>query len=103
MGNNFSYNRRIEEDLKKAATKRPWVEEDEAVIAAKRRKRSKSTSQYIYEALFVSGEGSDVIVRAFEREWRLHKVYLKQAHFFSKMFDGKWKETNDKVRMYFSF
>lgn len=80
------------------AQKRPFIEDDQdAGAPKKKRKRCKSTSQYIYKALFMSGEGSDIVVEAFGHEWKLHKVYLKQAQFFSKMFDGKWKETDEKV------
>lgn len=96
MGNILS-NKVTEENNPNSNKKRPFVEDNHHGVESKRRKKSKSTSQYIYNALFVGGEGSDVVVQAFGRKWRLHKVYLKQAQFFSKMFDGKWKETNQKV------
>ncbi len=43
------------------------------------RKKLKSTSQYIYETLFINGENSDVSIVALGKEWRLHKVYLCQV------------------------
>jgi hypothetical protein len=43
------------------------------------RRRLKSTSEYIYEALFLNGEGSDITVNALGYLWRLHKIYLCQV------------------------
>uniref|UniRef100_H2YB95 BTB domain-containing protein n=1 Tax=Ciona savignyi TaxID=51511 RepID=H2YB95_CIOSA len=62
----------------------------------KRRKHG-STSKYIYNALFINGENSDITIRAADREWKLHKVYLRQAGYFSGMFQGVWKETDMTV------
>jgi len=97
MGNHFSSHTKSENSR---SIKRPFVEDEDCKnsqnLLFKKRRRSKSTSQYIYNALFVSGQGSDVIVEAFNKQWKLHKVYLKQAEFFSKMFDGQWKESNQK-------
>ena len=42
------------------------------------RRRVKS-SQHIYEALFVNGEGSDVCIHALDHTWNLHKVMLRQV------------------------
>ena len=50
-----------------------------------RRRCANSTSQYIYKTLFEDGSGSDVTVCALGKEWRLHKVYLRQV---SKFFKG---------------
>lgn len=50
------------------------------------RKKMKSTSNYIYNALFVNGENSDICVRALNREWHLHKLYLCQSPYFESMF-----------------
>ncbi|GAB6024233.1 hypothetical protein CHUAL_008928 [Chamberlinius hualienensis] len=60
-----------------------------------KRKKLMSTSQYIYKTLFVDGKNSDVTIVALNVEWRLHKVYLCQAPYFSSMFNGSWKEAND--------
>lgn len=63
-----------------------------------RRKRLKSTSQYIYEALFVHGENSDVTISSLGRQWNLHKVYLRQAGYFKSMFHkSQWKESSMEV------
>ena len=62
-----------------------------------KRRRLKSTSEYIYNALFLQGENSDVKIRALGQEWDLHKVYLRQAGYFSGMFNSSWKEASMKV------
>ncbi|RNA45244.1 germ cell-less -like 1 [Brachionus plicatilis] len=62
------------------------------------RKKMKSTSNYIYKTLFVNGENSDIKVRALNKEWSLHKLYLCQSPYFDSMFKGcKWKESNQTV------
>ena len=66
------------------------------------RKRVKTTSNYIFDTLFINGKNSDVTIIAFEKEWRLHRVYLSQATYFASMFSGSWKETSmDTVEMDF--
>jgi len=58
----------------------------------------KSTSNYIYNTLFVNGENSDICVRALGREWHLHKLYLCQSPYFESMFkDSQWRESNERV------
>jgi len=64
-----------------------------------KRRRLKSTSEYIYNALFLQGENSDIKIRALGQEWDLHKVYLRQAGYFSGMFNSSWKETSMKVNI----
>eukprot|EP01137_Pigoraptor_chileana_P027750 Opistho-2@10683 len=61
------------------------------------RQRLRTTSAYIHQTLFVNGEGSDVTVCALNHEWRLHKVYLKQAGYFGSLFSGRWRETDDRT------
>jgi BTB/POZ domain-containing protein 13 len=61
------------------------------------RKKVKTTSSYIFDTLFINGESSDVTVVALGREWRLHRVYLCQANYFSAMFSGAWKESSEPV------
>jgi len=46
------------------------------------RKRVKSTSKYIYQTLFLDGENSDIKLKVLGKEWKLHKLYLKQVIFF---------------------
>lgn len=59
------------------------------------RKKMKSTSNYIYNTLFVNGENSDICVRALSREWHLHKLYLCQSPYFESMFkNSQWRESN---------
>ena len=43
------------------------------------RKKLKSTSQYIYETLFLNGENNDVTIVALGKAWNLHRVYLCQV------------------------
>nr|XP_039269381.1 germ cell-less protein-like 1 [Styela clava] len=63
-----------------------------------KRKRLRSTSQYIYDALFVHGENSDVTISSLDRKWNLHKVYLRQAGYFKSMFHkSQWKESSMTV------
>ena len=62
-----------------------------------KRRRLKSTSEYIYNALFLQGENSDIRICALNQEWNLHKVYLRQAGYFSGMFNSSWKESSMKV------
>jgi len=57
------------------------------------KKKMKSTSTYIYNTLFLNGENSDITLRALNKDWRLHKVYLCQSAYFASMLaSGKWKE-----------
>jgi len=63
-------------------------------VGSSSKKRIRTTSRYIFKALFATGEGSDITVRAFNHEWKLHKIYLKQAGFFNKMFGGDWKDSD---------
>lgn len=59
------------------------------------RKKMKSTTNYIYKTLFINGENSDISVRALNKDWHLHKLYLCQSPYFDSMFKGsKWKESN---------
>ena len=70
---------------------------DLSCASSRKRRRLKSTSEYIYNALFLEGENSDVKLRAFGRDWNLHKVYLRQAGYFGGMFNSSWKESTMKV------
>ena len=73
-------------------------EEDEFNLRVPKRRKLRSTSSYIYQTLFKEGRDSDVTVRALDKEWRLHRLYLCQSSYFSSMFSGSWKEsTMDKI------
>ncbi|CAB60609.1 BTB domain-containing protein [Caenorhabditis elegans] len=59
-----------------------------------------NTCAYVYQKLFLQGENSDIVLAACGREWRVHKLYLKQTKFFESMFDGLWTESNSgRVQM----
>ncbi|XP_021365320.1 germ cell-less protein-like 1 [Mizuhopecten yessoensis] len=64
------------------------------ILHTPKRKRIKSTSNYIYQTLFLNGENSDVTISALGKEWKLHKLYLSQSPYFSCMFSGSWKESS---------
>ncbi|XP_060554814.1 germ cell-less protein-like 1 [Ruditapes philippinarum] len=59
-----------------------------------KRKRLQSTSKYIYQTLFLEGEDSDITIHALGRDWKLHKLYLKQSPYFLSMFSGSWIESD---------
>ncbi|XP_057671514.1 protein germ cell-less [Diorhabda carinulata] len=61
-----------------------------------KRKKLVSTAKYIYQALFMEGQNSDVTVCALGEEFNLHRVYLCQSPYFASMFGGSWLETNQK-------
>ncbi|KAG0047769.1 hypothetical protein BGZ83_007229 [Gryganskiella cystojenkinii] len=41
---------------------------------------------------FMQGVGSDITVRAFEKEYHLHRLILVQSKFFENMLQGPWQE-----------
>ncbi|XP_054612478.1 germ cell-less protein-like 1 [Dunckerocampus dactyliophorus] len=69
-------------------------DDDDTILDTPRRKKLKSTSNYIYQTLFLNGENSDIRICALGQEWNLHKLYLCQSGYFSSMFSGSWKESN---------
>jgi BTB/POZ domain-containing protein 13 len=60
-----------------------------------RRKRIQTTSSYIYDTLFMKGVNADVSIAALGKEWKLHRLYLCQSGYFSGMFSGSWKESEE--------
>ncbi len=46
------------------------------MLSTPKKRKLKTTSRYIYETLFLSGNDFDVVVEARGREWRLHKVTI---------------------------
>lgn len=44
------------------------------------RKKLKTTTDYIYQVLYVEGENSDITINALGKAWNLHKLYLKQVN-----------------------
>ncbi|CAB4065807.1 BTBD13 [Lepeophtheirus salmonis] len=76
--------------------KRKRIHEFDLTEYVNTRKRCKlrSTCDHIYGRLFLEGHNSDVVIRALDREWRLHKVYLEQSPYFQSMFSGSWIESS---------
>ncbi|XP_063704449.1 protein germ cell-less [Culicoides brevitarsis] len=60
-----------------------------------KRKKLLSTTQYIYQALYKESRSSDISVRALGKTFELHKIYLCQSPYFSSMFSGNWRESDD--------
>ncbi|KAM3171507.1 hypothetical protein ACTXT7_016490 [Hymenolepis weldensis] len=60
-------------------------------------KRIRATYDYVYEQMFLKGENSDITVIALEREWHLHRVFLKHSLYFSALLEGGWKESEENV------
>lgn len=55
-----------------------------------------TTAQYIYKTFYVEQQNSDVTVVALGKQWHLHKIYLCQSPYFDSMFNGPWREHNQK-------
>ncbi|VDM72491.1 unnamed protein product [Strongylus vulgaris] len=53
------------------------------------------TAKYVYERLFLQGEGSDVTVYAVGHVWHLHKLYLQQCKYFEVLMRGDWKDSKE--------
>ncbi|XP_065845714.1 germ cell-less protein-like 1 [Oscarella lobularis] len=70
-------------------------EQSEIVEEAAPRQKIRKTSLYIYETMFVQGANADVVIAALGKEWRLHRIYLCQSSYFSALFNGNWKDSND--------
>ena len=61
------------------------------------KRKMKSTSAYIYNMLYLKGENSDITVKALNKDYKLHKIYLRQSLYFSSMLQGRWKESTQAV------
>jgi BTB/POZ domain-containing protein 13 len=57
-----------------------------------------STGRYIYRVLFKEGNNSDFTVIALGKPWKLHKLYLCQSPYFTSMFSGAWRESEQGKR-----
>lgn len=68
----------------------------EQSLRAPKRRKLLSTTNYIYQALFLDGRDSDITVEVLGKEWKLHKIYLQQSRYFASMFSGSWMETDKK-------
>nr|CDS27907.1 germ cell less protein 1 [Hymenolepis microstoma] len=60
-------------------------------------KRIRATYDYVYEQMFLKGENSDITIIALEREWHLHRIFLKHSQYFSALLEGGWKESEENV------
>lgn len=69
--------------------------EEDRVVDVVKRKKLKGTCDYIYQTLFLDCEGTDVTIEALGKEWKLHRIYLRQSKYFQSMFNGSWKESNE--------
>ncbi|VDN96817.1 unnamed protein product [Rodentolepis nana] len=60
-------------------------------------KRIRATYDYVYEQMFLKGENSDITIIALEREWHLHRIFLKHSQYFSALLEGGWKESEEHI------
>ncbi|KAL1517798.1 hypothetical protein ABEB36_001522 [Hypothenemus hampei] len=68
----------------------------EIALRPPKKKKLHCTENYIYKALFLEGQNSDVTVCALGKEHHLHRVYLYQSPYFASMFGGSWLESTKK-------
>jgi len=62
------------------------------ILSTPKKKKLKTTSEYIYQNLFKGGKDSDITINALGIAWKLHKLYLCQSHYFEAFFSGRWKD-----------
>lgn len=53
-----------------------------------------SLNDYLYYRGFLRGEGSDVTVRSFNRNFKLHKFILSRSPYFSSLFSSFWESSS---------
>lgn len=109
MGNTTSRNvreetpeRQIDSSLEAGQSKKRGVDQMYGANSKfspepEKRKKLRRTSEYIYDTLFVRGENSDVTIRSLGKEWKLHKLYLKQANYFGSLYQRQWKDSSSEV------
>ncbi|XP_011369788.1 germ cell-less protein-like 1 [Pteropus vampyrus] len=69
-------------------------EENRQEYVSKRHgKKAKITSEYAYETFFLTGENSDIKVRALGKVWCLHKMFLRQSGYFATMLRGSLEKS----------
>ncbi|KAK9451742.1 uncharacterized protein V1518DRAFT_436308 [Limtongia smithiae] len=54
-------------------------------------------SEFLYSKGFIEGVGSDVLIRAFEKDYHLHRLILYRSPYFSMLFSGKWNDSGSDV------
>jgi hypothetical protein len=58
----------------KKGKKRKNVDSLSLVLSKPKKRKLRTTSEYIYETLFKDGRENDLVVEALGFEWKLHKV-----------------------------
>ncbi|KAK9245166.1 hypothetical protein V1506DRAFT_269775 [Lipomyces tetrasporus] len=53
---------------------------------------SDGLSEFLYTRGFLQGTCSDVTIRAFGKDYALHRLILDQSPFFSMLFSGPWRD-----------
>lgn len=72
----------------------------EELMSTPKKKKLFSTSEYIYQNLFIESTNSDIKVVVLGRSYNLHKFYLNQSGYFSAIFSGRWKDgISDRVKI----
>ncbi|KAG9284487.1 hypothetical protein G9A89_014091 [Geosiphon pyriformis] len=56
-----------------------------------------SLCKHIYSRGLIEGSGSDVTIRAFGKDYHLHRIILFQNTYFSVLMEGPWKENGANV------
>ena len=69
------------------------AQNEEEAKKARKRIKLQGNNEYIYETLFVKGDGSDITVSVLGQKWNLHRIFIRQAAFFRTLLDGSWKDT----------
>ncbi|GBC36983.2 hypothetical protein GLOIN_2v1593752 [Rhizophagus irregularis DAOM 181602=DAOM 197198] len=55
-----------------------------------------SLCKHIYSRGLIEGSGSDVTIKAFDKDYHLHRIILYQNSYFSVLLEGPWKESGQK-------
>uniref|UniRef100_A0A1I7XRL0 BTB domain-containing protein n=1 Tax=Heterorhabditis bacteriophora TaxID=37862 RepID=A0A1I7XRL0_HETBA len=71
--------------------------DDESGFSPSKKVTKLDTAKYVYEKLFLQGEGSDVTIHAIGRVWNLHKLYLQQCKYFEVLLNGDWKDSKNNI------
>ncbi|KAJ8675027.1 hypothetical protein QAD02_010813 [Eretmocerus hayati] len=96
---NSAVNSVVRSRKRKCIEEDDYASEDSGVDKALQtpKKRRTATAEYVYQALFLGGEGSDITLYMLGKAWNLHKVYIKQSPYFNRMFSGDWIESDKNV------
>jgi hypothetical protein len=52
---------------------------------------------FIMRRGFLEGACSDITIRAFEKDYNLHKLILDRSGYFSSLFNGPWNDSSNKT------